>query len=191
MSAPLLLPSGDPDWRKLDPLIIAARKKGASIDVLMQTFLLSRHKVRSRLRHLADAVGIAQGRCANRRMITPEERDVIVAEYATADTAELSARLKLSKHQLAVAATSYGIARSKEARSEQSRKAALQNLEAMAATTATCGAKDPCRDSSLGKWIKNTPNGQVFLSPDGLTTTHRSWRDDDEYARYLSNRIAS
>ena len=187
-TSPYLLPSGDPDWKTLDPIIIAERKKGASLKALMQTFLLSKHKVRSRLRHLADAGMIAK--CANRRVITPEEREVIVAEYATADTSELSARLKLSKHQLAAAATSYGLVRSKEARAEQSRKAALRNAEARDATTSYGGAKETCGDSSLGKLIKNTPSGQVFLSPDGVTTTHRSWRNDAEYASYLSSRRA-
>ncbi len=187
MSAPYFLPSGEPDWQKLDPLIIAARKKGASLGALMQTFLLSKHKTCIRLRHLADAGLIAPSRRANLRLITQAERAIIIAEYATADTGELSARLNLSKKQLALAAKNYGIVRRKEARSEQHRKAALRKAEAMAATIAS-GSKEPCSDSILGKWIKNTPGGQVFQSPDGGTTIHRSWRDDAAYAKYLSSR---
>lgn len=191
MSTPTyLLPSGEPDWQTLDPLIVAARKKGASLKELMQTFSLSKYKACSRLLHLAGAGMIAQGRCANRRAITPEKRAVIVAEYATADTVELSARLKLRKKQIALAARSYGLVRSKEAKAEQCRKAALRNAEARAATIASGVEKEPCSDSVHGKWIKNTPGGQVFLSPDGVTTTHRSWRNDAEYASYLSSRRA-
>lgn len=188
MSAPYFLPSGEPDWQKLDPLIVSARKKGASLEVLMQTFLLSKHKTCIRLRHLADEGLIAQSRHANLRVITPAERAIIIAEYATADTGELSARLNLSKKRIALAAKNYGIVRSKEARSEQHRKAALRKAEAMAATIDSGDSKEPCSDSIRGKWIKNTPGGQVFQSPDGGTTIHRSWRDDAAYAKYLSSR---
>jgi len=192
MSTPTyLLPSGEPDWQKLDPLIVAARKKGASLDVLMQTFLLSKHKVCSRLRHLADAGLIDPSRRSNLRVITPSERAIIVAEYATADTGELSERLGLSKKQIALAAKNYGLVRSREAKAEQCRKAALRNAEAMAATIAAGGAKELCGDSSRGKWLRNTAGGQVFLSPDGVTTIHRSWRDDAAYARYLSGRVTA
>lgn len=188
MIAPYLLPSGEPDWQKLDPLIVAARKKGASLEVLMQTFLLSKHKFCSRLRHLADAGLIAPSRRANLRLITQAERAIIIAEYATADTGELSERIGLSKKQIALAAKNYGIVRSKEARSEQHRKAALRKAEAMAVTIDSGDSKEPCSDSIRGRWIKNTPGGQVFLSPDGVTTIHRSWRDDAAYAKYLSRR---
>nr|MCH9835156.1 hypothetical protein [bacterium] len=165
MSAPYFLPSGEPDWQKLDPLIIAARKKGASLGALMQTFLLSKHKTCIRLRHLADAGLIAPSRRANLRLITQAERAIIIAEYATADTGELSARLNLSKKQLTVSAKNYGIVRSKEARAEQHRKAALRSAEARAVTIDSGGSKDPCSDSIRGTWIKNTPGGQVFMSP--------------------------
>jgi hypothetical protein len=182
------LKNGLPNWDVLDPLIIAARKSGASLKVLMQTFSLSKHSACIRLLYLADAGLIAPGRCANRRAITQEEKDIIVAEYATADTNELSERIGLSKKQIACAAKKYGIVRSNEARSEQSGKSALQNAEARAATITAGGAKEPCSDSIIGRWIKNTPGGQVFMSPDGFTTIHRSWRDDAAYARYLSSR---
>jgi|JI8StandDraft_1071087.scaffolds.fasta_scaffold311217_1 hypothetical protein len=180
------LKNGLPNWDVLDPLIIAARKGGSSLADIMATMKLSKSRASGRLSHLASIGMIDPSRSSTARRTTDEEERIVAAEYPEGDTSDLAKRLGVTMHKLAEIAKKVGVRRSASARSSQCRDAALRTAPQR---LATMREEDDEEDAIAGrrKLLRHCATGQIFLLENGATL-HRSWRDDAEYARYLSSR---
>ena len=186
------LKNGLPNWDVLDPLIIAARKSGASLADIMATMKLSKNRASGRLSHLASIGMIDPSRHSSARRTTDEEKRIVAAEYPEGDTSDLAKRLGVTMHQLAEIAKKIGVRRSASARSSQCREAALRTVQQRLATMREDDDKEDEEDAIDGrrKLLRNCATGQIFLLENGATL-HRSWRDDAAYAKYLSSRSAT
>ena len=186
------LKNGLPNWDVLDPLIIAARKSGASLADIMATMKLSKSRASRRLSHLASIGMIDPSRSSTARRTTDEEERIVAAEYPEGDTLDLAKRLGVTMHKLAEIAKKAGVRRSASARSSQCREAALRTVQQRLATMREDDDKEDEEDAIDGrrKLLRNCATGQIFLLENGATL-HRSWRDDAAYARYLSSKSAT
>ena len=185
------LKNGLPNWDVLDPLIIAARKSGASLADIMATMKLSKSRASRRLSHLASIGMIDPSRSSTARRTTDEEERIVAAEYPEGDTLDLAKRLGVTMHKLAEIAKKAGVRRSASARSSQCREAALRTVQQRLATMREDDDKEDEEDAIDGrrKLLRNCATGQIFLLENGATL-HRSWRDDAAYASYLSSMSA-
>lgn len=186
------LKNGLPNWDVLDPLIIAARKSGASLADIMDKMQLSKNRASGRLSHLASIGMIDPSRHSSARRTTDEEKRIVAAEYPEGDTSDLAKRLGVTMHKLAEIAKTAGVRRSASARSSQCREAALRTVQQRLATMREDDDKEDEEDAIDGrlKLLRNCATGQIFLLENGATL-HRSWRDDAAYAKYLSSRSAT
>ena len=186
------LKNGLPNWDVLDPLIISARKSGASLADIMAKMKLSKSRASGRLTHLASLGMIAPSRHSSARRTTDEEKRIVAAEYPEGDTSDLAKRLGVTMHKLAEIAKKAGVRRSASARSSQCREAALRTVQQRLATMREDDDKEDEEDAIDGrlKLLRNCATGQIFLLENGATL-HRSWRDDAAYAKYLSSRSAT
>lgn len=186
------LKNGLPNWDVIDPLIIAARKSGASLADIMATMKLSKNRASKRLAHLASVGMIDPSRHSSARRTTDEEKRIVAAEYPEGDTSDLAKRLGVTIHKLAEIAKKAGVRRSASARSSQCRDAALRTVQQRLATMREDDDKEDEEDAIDGrmKLLRNCATGQIFLLENGATL-HRSWRDDAAYARYLSSKSAT
>lgn len=185
------LKNGLPNWDVLDPLIIAARKSGASLADIMDKMQLSKNRASGRLSHLASLGMIDPSRHSSARRTTDEEKRIVAAEYPEGDTSDLAKRLGVTMHKLAEIAKTAGVRRSASARSSQCREAALRTVQQRLATMREDDDKEDEEDAIGGrlKLLRNCATGQIFLLENGATL-HRSWRDA-AYAKYLSSRSAT
>lgn len=187
------LKNGLPNWDVLDPLIIAARKSGASLADIMATMKLSKSRASRRLSHLASIGMIDPSRSSTARRTTDEEERIVAAEYPEGDTLDLAKRLGVTMHKLAEIAKKAGVRRSASARSSQCREAALRISQKRIATMREDDVINDDEEDAIDgrrKLLRNCATGQIFLLENGATL-HRSWRDDAAYARYLSSRSAT
>ncbi|MBK7786951.1 MAG: hypothetical protein IPJ57_20955 [Gemmatimonadetes bacterium] len=182
------LKNGLPNWDVLDPLIIAARKSGASLADIMATMKLSKNRASGRLSHLASIGMIDPSRHSSARRTTDEEKRIVAAEYPEGDVRSRKTP-RGDNAQAGRDRQKAGVRRSASARSSQCREAALRTVQQRLATMREDDDKEDEEDAIDGrrKLLRNCATGQIFLLENGATL-HRSWRDDAAYASYLSSR---
>ena len=176
VAAPIRRPGGHINWPAVDEMLVSAYRAGDSVHKIAKALAISYPAAQARLVMLGNA-GRVEYRRRQFRPLAEHEKPIIIAEYPTCNTNELSLRLGMSRDQLNAYARSLGVNRDQAAVIEQLSIGARRK-HGLSKQQSDVSKQRPNIDDDenidYGPLVRRTQTGEIYRS--GHITTHLSGR---------------